>query len=238
MSQDAVIHGEPDSWWSGFTLLSGEYIIVFRPWRRWDPPMTLIQAFVAPDPLVPLLDADIGQLHLTHEVLVEHCYTPTHHLRDAIIDSATGETNIRFLSADTHHGQTHYLCVDITIPPINSDSTEVLPMFVNEQELLVLSGQKWAVFLDTSNDGHGRGIVTLSVSEPSEPEDNPLVLYKFSIDASGEQCTAVVSEPSWLNPQDVFQYADDCIFDGVRGRICHNQEACSDFCDLVVLSLN
>ncbi|KAF8552841.1 hypothetical protein OG21DRAFT_1485896 [Imleria badia] len=236
---EAVIHREPRPWWPGFTLLSGEHIVVFRPWRHWDPPMTLIQAFVAPDPLLGrLFDTDIGQLHLTHEVLVEHCYEPTHLLRGAIVDPATGETNIRFLSADTHHGQTRYLCVDITIPPISSDSTEVLPMFINEQELVVLSGQKWAVFLDTSNDGHGRGIITLSMSEPSEPEDNPLVLYKFSIDANGEHCTAVVSEPSWLNPEDVFQYADDCIFDGVRGRICHNREARSDFYDLVVLSLN
>lgn len=200
--------------------------------------MTLIQAFVAPEPLAHLSNADTGELRLTHEVLAEHCYAPTHLLRGAIVDPTTKETNIRFLSADKHHGQTHYLCVDITIPPIDSRSTEVLPVFVNAQELLVLSGLDQAVFLDASDDGHGRGIAILSTSKPSEPAGDSLVLYKFSVDASGEQRTAVVSEPSELTTQDVFRYADRCVFDGVRGRICHDPEAPSDFYDLVVLGLN
>jgi len=200
--------------------------------------MTLIQAFVAPDRLAHVSDADFSQLRLTHEVLTEHCFAPTHRLRGAVVDPATKQTNARFLSADKRHGRTHYLCVDITIPPMDSGSTEVLPMFVNAQELLVLSGLDQAVLLDASNDGHGRGIVTLSTSVPSEPCDDSLVLYKFSIDASGEQCTAVVSEPSMLTAQDVFPCADRCVFDGIRGRICHDGEARSDFYDLVVLGLS
>lgn len=182
----------------------------------------------------------MGQLRLTHEVLVEYCHVPSHHLRGAIVDPATGETNVRFLSTDIRHGQTHYFCVDITIPAIDLGSTKVLPMFVNAQELLVLPGQRRTVFLDASNDGHGRGMLTLSLSEThwQDLSDYPLVLYKFSIDASGEHCTAVISEPSNLTRQDVFQYADCCVFDGVRGRFCHHLEASYDRYGLVVLGLH
>ncbi|KAF8433903.1 hypothetical protein L210DRAFT_3649400 [Boletus edulis BED1] len=237
---DTVIHEGLRPWWPGFTLLSGEYIVVFRPWKTPDAAATLIQAFATPDPSAHLSDADIGQLRLTHEVLAKRSYAPTHHIRGAVLDPTTGEITIRFLSADTRGVETRYLCVDIQIPPIISESTDILPMFVNTQELLVLSGHHRAIFLDASNDGHGRGIVTLCTSEPSRPADDPLVLYKFSIDASGEHCTAVVSEPSKLEPEDVLQYATHCIFDGIRGRICHNRGARSrsGFYDLMVLNLN
>ncbi|KAH0835634.1 hypothetical protein J3R83DRAFT_9383 [Lanmaoa asiatica] len=237
-SLDAVMRREPHPWWPGLTVLSGEYIVVFRPWQHWNPPTTLIQAFVAPDSSARQSDTDMGQLLLTHEALVEYCYAPTHALRGAIVDPATGVTNIRCLSTYTHREQTHYFCVDITIPPINSGSTEVLPMFVNAQELLVLPGQREAVFLDASDDGHGRGILTLSLSEYLQLSDYPLALYKVSIDASGEQCTAAVSEPSILTRQDVFQYTDSCVFDGVRGRFCHDLEARYRRYDLVVLGLH
>ncbi|KAG8215764.1 hypothetical protein J3R82DRAFT_7663 [Butyriboletus roseoflavus] len=92
-SLDAVIHREPRPWWPGFTVLSGGHIVVFHPWRHWDPPVTLIQMFAAPDSLTHLSDANMGQLRLTHEVLSEYCYAPTHHLRGAIVDPATGEAN-------------------------------------------------------------------------------------------------------------------------------------------------
>ena len=199
--------------------------------------MTLIQVFVAPGSLAHLSGANIGELCLTHEVLTEGCYEPTHLLRGAIVDPTTRETNIRFLSADTHPEQTHYLCVDITIPPIDSRSTEVLPMAVKVQVLLVLSGLHRTVFLGASDDGYGRGIIILSTSESSELIDDFLLLYKFSIDASGEQHTAVVSEPRRLPSQEMPRYSPRCVFDGVRGRICHDPDAHSKFYDLVVLGL-
>ena len=190
--------------------------MVFHPWCYSDPPTTHIQAFVAPDPLAHLSDADIGQLRLTHEVVTHEVLAGYPHglircLRDAIVDPVTGEVHIRCLSSNVHRGQTHFLCVDITIPPENSASTEVLSMSVNAQELLVFSGERRNIFFDTSNDGHGRGIITLSPSEFPEPQagPGPVVLYKFSIDAGGEHCTAMVSEPSDLSPQDaVFRYAE------------------------------
>lgn len=92
--------------------------------------------------------------------------------------------------------------------------------------------------MDSSDDGYGRGMLTLSLSEPQDMSDYPLVLYKFSIDASGERCKAVISEPSNLTRQDVFQYADSCVFDGVRGRFCHDLEASYRRCDVVVLGLH
>lgn len=237
------MHRNPRPFWPGFTLLSGGYIVVFRPWCHWHPPMTLIQAFVAPDPLVDLSHTDISQLRLTHEVLVERGYQPTHRLRGAIVDPDTGETSVRFLSHDFHEGkfETHYLCIDITIPPPSLDSTEVLPLSVSMQELFVLSGDGKSIFLGASNDGHGRGIVTLSLIDPIEPTvDCPLVFYKFSVDASGEHCTAMVSEPTELKQYDVFPRRGRCVFDGVRGRFCHDhdREARTKFYDLVVLSFN
>ena len=239
MSQDVVIREEPRPWWRGFTLLSGRHIIVFRPWRHWDPHVTLIQAFVTPDSSAHLCEADLPELRLTHEILVEHGYAPSHLLRGAIVDRETGETNIRFLSADMDDRQTRYLCVDVTIPSIDSESTEVLSMVVTAHELLALPGREQAIFLDASSDGHGRGLVILSTSEPgSDSDDDPLVVCKISVDASGEHCTAVASEPSKLDAQDVFQFKHSCVFDGVRGRICHDSEACSNFYDLVVLNLN
>lgn len=218
-------------------MLSGGHFVVFHPWPHWDPPVTLIQMFAVPDPSTRLSNAKMGQLRLTHEVLVEYCLVPTHPLRGAIVDPATGEANVRFLSADTHHEQTHYFCVDIRIPPTNSESMGALPMFVNVQELLVLRGQRRTTFLDASDDGHGRGMLTLSLSEPHAPSDSPSVLYKFSIDASGEHCTLIVSEPRNLTPRDVFQYADCSVFDGVRGRFCHDAEASYNYYDLMVLGL-
>jgi len=218
-------------------LLSGGHVVVFRPWWHRNPPMTLIQAFVAPDSLAHLSSVDIGELCLTHEVLAEGCYTPTHLLRGPIVDPATRETNIRFLSADAHHEQSHYLCVDITIPPIDSTPMEVLPMAVKAQVLLVLSGLHRTVFLGASDDGHGRGIIILSTSEPSEPTDDFLLLYKLSIDASGEQHTAVVSEPRRLPAQEMPRFSPRCVFDGVRGRICPDPVAYSNYYDLVALGL-
>lgn len=211
--------------------------MVFRPWYYLDLPTTLIQAFVAPDPSLHLSEDGISQLRLIHEVLAGYPHGPIRCLRDAIIDPETGEVNIRFLSSNVHRGQTRFLCVDITVPAGNSASTGVLPMFVTAQEFLVLSGERRHMFCDTSSDGHGRGIVTLSVSSQPQDGPDPVTLYKFSIDG-GEDCTATVSEPSELSPQDPFRYAERYIFDGVRGRVCHNGGVNYSCFDLVVLGLH
>ena len=113
-------------------------------------------------------------------------------------------------------------------------------MSVSMQELLILSGHQQTVFTDASKDGHGRGIVTLSRSESPDPLADPdlLFLYKFSVDASGDHCIAMISEPSELTSQDAFQYLEYNIFDGVRGRICHDVRANHGCFDLIVLNLH
>lgn len=225
--------------WRDFTLLSGRHIMVFHPTQDEEPPTTLIQAFIAPDPLTHPPDADVSQLRLTHEMLVGYSHGPICFLRGAIVDATTGDVNIRFLIAKEHYQQTHFLCVDLTLPPGHAASTEVLPIVVKTQELLDLSGCVPRVFFDASDDGYGRGFVITSLLQVSEPlaDPHPLALYKFSIDASQDHCIAMASEPTELAPQDVFRYARCYMFDGVRGRVCYDAKPCNRCFDLMVLDI-
>ncbi|KAG9312541.1 hypothetical protein JVU11DRAFT_6936 [Chiua virens] len=131
-------------------------------------------------------------------------------------------TYIRLLniSTDDLEEETRFHCIDTMIPPVSAASTEALPMIVNTQELFVLPGHQRIIFFDASEDGHwhGRGFITLITLDTEEPQCD-FVLYKFPIDASGEHCTAALSEPCELFPEDVFQYWEGYAFDGFRGRV-------------------
>ncbi|KAF8135103.1 hypothetical protein EV363DRAFT_1447879 [Boletus edulis] len=76
----------------------------------------LIQAFIVPDSAIP---HDVGELRLTHEVILDTYLHSSCLLRNSIVDPVTGLVNIRLLhvTAITPIAkQSHLMCLDLALP--------------------------------------------------------------------------------------------------------------------------
>ncbi|KAF8135104.1 hypothetical protein EV363DRAFT_1582298 [Boletus edulis] len=174
----------------------------------------LIQAFIVPD--LPILHDrnQIGELRLTHEVTIHTsgylCLFSL--LRNSIVSPATGSVNIRlFYITGTLNISTHnqISCLDLTLPkPVSN--TDILPISYRSQHLFesTCTFERHTV----SDDGYVRGLI---FTEAKSPDLGPNSVQKFTIDASGEECTMTISDPCPIH----LSTRMGITFDGARGRM-------------------
>ncbi|KAF8442254.1 hypothetical protein L210DRAFT_3759737 [Boletus edulis BED1] len=183
----------------------------------------LIQAFIIPD--LPILHDrnQIGELCLTHEVTIHTSgyLRLSSLLRNSIVSPATGSVNIRlFYVTGTLNISTHnqISCLDLTLPKPVSNA-DILPISVRSQHLFELT---WTFERHTvSDDGYVRGLV---FTEAKSPDLGPNSVQKFTIDASGEECTMTISDPGLIHLPTGIEADYDIAFDGTRGRIHYFKE--------------
>ncbi|KAF8127139.1 hypothetical protein EV363DRAFT_1172836 [Boletus edulis] len=213
-SLEGPVSRKPDHWVDNFIGLSRTHILVTRELTRPDAPrVTHIQAFALP---TRLSKSGVNKLRLTHEILTLRIPPPTRVLRDSVIDPVTGNVHIRFLGMLQFDltSMAQYSCIDTILPPVvpNLVHQPILPIDVHDQPLFCARGRLRRLELQSSKQGHVRGLLMARH------------LYRFSIDASKENCIAVLSEPEIRSADDPLETTQYLGFDGVRGRICYEVE--------------
>ncbi|KAF8135096.1 hypothetical protein EV363DRAFT_1322475 [Boletus edulis] len=208
----AVLHWHSaDTWYNNLILTKTHVISV---WMYTSGPSSnatvLIQAFVVPDSAIP---HDVGELRLTHEVILYTYLRSSGLLRNSIVDPVTGSVNIRLLHV-TANGpaaeQSHMMCLDLALPkPVSN--TDVLPISIHSQHLFESSCE--FEHHTVSDDGYARGLLFTEELPPYLGFRN---VRKFTIDASREECAIAISDPC---PLDLPIESQDIRFDGIRGRI-------------------
>ena len=103
-------------------------------------------------------------------------------------------------------------------------STEpVLPITVVSHEVLSVHGVWHGNLVDVSHDGFVRGLCMVGRYAEGSNIPNVGTVYKFSVDATGERCDAIVGDPCppWegLNTSRHYEYT----FDAVKGRLWHTK---------------
>ncbi|KAF9237127.1 hypothetical protein BU15DRAFT_63381 [Melanogaster broomeanus] len=158
-------------------ILSKTHVIaIYQPWyfnKGPQPATTILQAFVAPDPLPHSDSEGIRELRLTHEAPMEHTSHPMCLLRNSVFDPVTKATNLRILhfSESIDNTTTKYTCIDLTLSELSPD--RVLPMFVHYQHLFTGETDMGLYSLTaSSDDGHLRGI-SRSPSMPAKRDALP-----------------------------------------------------------------
>lgn len=171
----------------------------------------LVQAFVVPESTKRLDRTPVSELRLTHEVAIPIALPSFSLLRNSKVHPLTGSVNIRLLLITPNFliggAQNHMSCLDLNLPkPVST--TEVLPISIRSQHLFE---SRWTLERYTaSDDGYARGFLLV------KPGSSGVSARKFSIDASGEECTIAVSDPCPVEwPED----RGDIAFDGTRGRV-------------------
>ncbi|KAF8127711.1 hypothetical protein EV363DRAFT_1266801 [Boletus edulis] len=205
-----------DTWYNNVILTKTHVISVsmYTSGPSFDATV-LIQAFVVPDSAIP---HDVGELRLTHEVIL---YTYLHSsglLRNSIVDPVTGSVNIRLLhvTAITPIAEeSQLMCLSLALPkPVSN--TDVLPISIRSQHLF---GSSWEFeHYTVSDDGYVRGLL---LTEKGPPYLGFSSVRKFTIDASREECAIAVSDPC---PLDLPIQSEDIVLDGIRGRIHYIQD--------------
>lgn len=175
---------------------------------------SLIQAFAGPDSAKHHNRTEVGELYLTHHVVLRTPPQSFGLLRDSIVDPVTGSVNIRLLhitwgAAQTNFSRAYYMsCLDLTLPDPGS-TTNILPISVHSQKLLesISSLEPYTA----CGDGYVRGLLLINSESPQRDVGH---VRKFTIDASGEECIMKCSDPYPL-----YLRTNDIIFDGMRGFI-------------------
>ncbi|KAG6373499.1 hypothetical protein JVT61DRAFT_6657 [Boletus reticuloceps] len=216
MLPNELTNQSPDTWYNNVILTKTHVTSV---WMYTSGPSfdatVLIQAFVVPDSAIP---HDVGELRLTHEVILDTYWRSSGLLRNSIVDPVTGSVNIRILHV-TANGptaeQSHMMCLDLTLPKSVSN-TDVLPISIRSQLLFESSWEceRHTVF----DDGYARGLL---LTERGSPYLGFNSVRKFTIDASREECAIAVSGSC---PLDLPIQSEDIAFDGTRGRIHYIQD--------------
>ncbi|KAG6373546.1 hypothetical protein JVT61DRAFT_6189 [Boletus reticuloceps] len=215
-SLEGPVSRKPDHWVDNFIALSRTHILVTRELTFPDAPrMTHIQAFVLPPP-PRRSTSSVNKLRLSHEILTSRIPPPTRVLRDSVIDPVTGNVHIRFLGMLRFDlmSMAQYSCIDTILPPVvpNLVYQPILPIDIHDQPLFYARGRLRRLELQSSKQGHVRGLLMSRY------------LYRFSIDASKEDCIAMLSEPEIRSADDPLETTRYLGFDGVRGRICYEVE--------------
>ncbi|KAF8135101.1 hypothetical protein EV363DRAFT_1429759 [Boletus edulis] len=224
MIPNDLANQSPDTWYNNVILTKTHVISV---WMYTSGPSfdatVLIQAFVVPDSAIP---HDVGELRLTHEVILYTYLRSSGLLRNSIVDPVTGSVNIRILHV-TANGpaaeQSHMMCLDLALPkPVSN--TDVLPISIRSQHLFESSWEfeRYTV----SDDGYARGLL---LTERESPYLGFSSVRKFTIDASREEHAIAISDPC---PLDLPVESDDIAFDGTRGRIHYIQRNDDDDDDI------
>ncbi|KAF8554424.1 hypothetical protein OG21DRAFT_1095706 [Imleria badia] len=222
-SQTRPILKLPRYWYKTFSqvVLTRTHVIAIQMSRcSSDMPHVLVQAFVVPKLAIPLDRTVVGELRLTHQVAIPTDFPTFSLLRNSTVDPVTGSVNIRLLHITTTIqnvvGHRNMLCLDLTLPkPVST--TDVLEISVRSQHLFE-SGSTFVRYT-ASGDGYARGLLVTNQGPPSFRDTSA---RKFSIDASGEECTIAISDSC---PIDLPGISDDVAFDGATGRVHYFQVA-------------
>ncbi|KAF8554425.1 hypothetical protein OG21DRAFT_1095400 [Imleria badia] len=212
----------PQLWNNSSTqvILTRSHVVAVHVYG-WSSDMhVLFRAFVVPD-LAALLDRNgVGELRLTHEVAIPTALPSFTLLRNSIIDPVTGSVNIRFLQVtpniQNYGDHKDMWCLDLTLPkPVSA--TDVLPISIRSQHLFE---SRWtSVRCTASDDGYVRGLL---LTHQGPPPYDYIADRKFSIDASGEECTAAISDSSQC-PVNLPRSQHIVTFDGRRGQIHYSR---------------
>ncbi|KAF8547148.1 hypothetical protein OG21DRAFT_1607513 [Imleria badia] len=179
-------------------------------------PVTLIQAFT-----VPSIRNGKGVLRLSHEGVSEHHFDEAALLRNSIVDSITGTTNVRLLvHLDVNHGL-NVTWGDLTL--LKPSGNDVLPMTIvmneefrkHKKPYKRLSPRDCCFHIDCSEGGHLRGFC---IDDSSSKKNLPVM--KFTVDVTQEECTLEIGEflrPNWRHIKDP-KYRSSCFLDAASGR--------------------
>lgn len=186
---------------------------------------TLIQAFTVSGDPHPVHN-EIGVLRLLHEGVVHRPLQGIYLIRNSVVDPVMGTTSIRLLHQSFEEDNLHMSCIDLTLPRPSSPDT-VLPMNINLQDIAHVNHPPFAMsmhhtrFLECSDDGHVRGFLRFSMPlDASGKMPSRFLILRFTIDASRDECVAVlgqISVPQWRSVHDP-SWSRHILFDGVRGR--------------------
>jgi hypothetical protein len=152
-------------------------------------------------------------------------------LRNSIVDTLTGTTNVRLLERlDVNHGL-NVTWGDLILPRPFGDDADALPVtivmnekFVKHKKPHKFQSRDWSFRIDCSEDGYLRGFCI---------DDSPQRKFmKFTVDVTQEKCTLAVGEflyPKWKHTKDTDLDPYICL-DAASGRIwwtkrCDNQKA-------------
>jgi hypothetical protein len=216
-------------------------------------PVTLIRAFVVPDPLSPApAHATVDELCLTHEARLDEFLDPVILIRDSVFNTITRSTNLRFLIGSCNNiRQTDYRCLDLTLPEPSGSSSEGMSMSIHTQDLFTVDSDSGPALAGGSDDGHVRGFISRPADDyPYLPLEVTSV-QKFTINASQERCTAVLGEPASAPVTSLqnlggtsaatseftfarYMYEE---FDAIRGRLCQDIDYGRQFTGVVCLDL-
>ncbi|KAG9310781.1 hypothetical protein JVU11DRAFT_8630 [Chiua virens] len=206
-------------------LLTSTYILVVshRPLDLHNP-STLIQVFAPPADPQPGSNGACT-LRLTHEGTRPNCFANLALIRNSIINPVTESTSLRFLRLISQRNCVHFSSVDFTLP--KPHSSDVLPISVDVNDVFTVVGGMYDPFMfpygyhiEASDDGHARGFCR---SPAGDQSSNTPCLTKFTVDAIGDRCVAVVGQgltPRWIH-KDHPPCFSMLAFDGVFGRFCY-----------------
>ncbi|KAF8838156.1 hypothetical protein BDN67DRAFT_971963 [Paxillus ammoniavirescens] len=211
--------------------------------------VTLIRAFVVPDPLSPApAHATVDELCLTHEAHMGEFLDPVILIRDSVFNTMTKSTNLRFLVGSYGYGQTYYRCLDLMLP--EPSSSEGMSMSIHTQDLFSVDCISEPALAGGSDDGHVRGFVSRPTGDDHTYLPQEVIsIQKFTIDASQERCTAVLGEPTPVTflqnsggisaATSEFTFARYMYeeFDPIRGRLCQNIDYGRQFTGVVCLDI-
>ncbi|KAG6377948.1 hypothetical protein JVT61DRAFT_14742 [Boletus reticuloceps] len=144
----------------------------------------------------------VYELRLTHEILTRDTRSMwLAPIRDAFVDPITTSTTLRFMHT----------------------TEEVLPITIVSHDVFSVRGVWNGNLLDASKDGFVRGLCMVGFYADGSVTPNIPMVYKFTVDATGERCVAVIGDPSppWaeLEPARHYEYT----MDGMRGRLWHTK---------------
>ena len=195
----------------------------------------VVQAFTTPDDQCPAANGK-NVLGLSHEGIFEsRGRGPSGVLQNSIVDPITGSINMRLLEQSSMVGY-DLTCVDLTLH--KPTPYQVSPITI-ERHAVIKSGNITPAsnylnhrfrFLDVSDNGYARGFCVCEYFDT-----RPASIKKFTIDATKDNCVAVLSEYSSVTWFDIFRPVKGQLgsmmvgsWDGVRGRlpyVCRGEES-------------
>ena len=186
---------------------------------------TLFQAFTTP------VHNSTGVLRLSHEGVIPGHVKNLDLIRNSIVDPVSGATSIRLLHQFFEDDNLHFSCIDLVLPRHSSADT-VLPITIDVQEVAHVHHAPFLLticqrcYIESSDDGHVRGIWRIVMPHgPSGEVSSPFPTIRFSIDASGDKCVAVLGQilvPQWRQIYDP-PWSRSLFFDVVRGRLYYER---------------
>jgi len=180
--------------------------------------------------LTPIRNAIVDPITQSTTLRFMHTYapfdpTPKTRVRLVCTDYILPTSNsgpTRATAADNHHRGISNNNSD-NLNAIVRSTKEVLPITVASHDILSVQGVWHGNLVDASDDGFVRGLCMVGCYTGGSDIPNTGMVHKFTVDATGERCVAVVGDrfPPWkgLDTTRYYEYS----FDGMRGKMWHTK---------------